>query len=769
MKKALASLLTALSQGRPPALWPYSALAIFLLLLGLPAGSTAQPHQRPKVGLVLSGGAAKGMAHVGVLKVLEEVGLEPDIITGTSMGSIIGGLYAIGYRSDTLEQLLANMDWDQVLSDRIDLRNVVFEEKDYFENQLFEIGYQDREFLPPTGLIFGHQIDNLLTSLTLPARNVKDFSQLPIAFRCVAADIVEGQPYPISSGNLAHAMRASMAIPTAFTPVIQDSVILIDGGLIRNFPVQEAKDLGADIIIGVYTGWVKADAKDLENFSTILLQSGFLLSVQDAEAQMPLVDLYIEPDLSGYSAQDFGQAREIIGQGEAAARKALPALRELSARLDQLGTTPPKTVLVYPDSLCFEEIRVEGNQRYPEQEILGKFDIAPGEFYSPTDINAQIDVLMGTNTFEKISFSIEGSRGSPTLVLNCTERPPTLFKMAVNYDNYSNAGFLFHARTRNALLAQSRLSATAAISENYRLFAEYLKYWGNSQVHSTRLLLGLTRDNIPIIQGDIRNEEYRLIEAFADLQFQKRLDRDVMASLGIQYEQLQFSPRVSSAAPFRSLSYNNFNIHARLERNTLDRNIFPTSGTRLGLEVKGIRNLGYRIKEISPSLPLDADSLVSFTPYLKVAFQAESFLPLNERGSVRLRSFAGLVSNPSNTFGDFFLIGAPAALTRRSIPFYGLTANQLVAQVAVGGGLGYQHFFKKNMFYAIDLSTGLFGRPLNFEDTLNELRLFVAGAGVSAGVNTLIGPVKLTLMMPVSGSGQVGKRLRAFLNIGHRF
>jgi NTE family protein len=180
------------------------------------------------------------MAHIGVLKVLEEVGITPDIITGTSMGSIVGGLYAIGYRADSLEQLVLDQDWDQVLSDRVGLRNVIFEEKDFFENQLVSLPLRKGKVEAPQGLIRGQRIENLLTRLTVPAYSIRDFRQFPIPFRCVAADIAKGKPVVIDKGRLSEAMRASMAIPTVFTPVNRDSMLLVDGGLIRNFPGSES-------------------------------------------------------------------------------------------------------------------------------------------------------------------------------------------------------------------------------------------------------------------------------------------------------------------------------------------------------------------------------------------------------------------------------------------------------------------------------------------------------------------------------------------------
>ena len=332
-------------------------LLIFLLVITIyfRAQSQELPH-RPKVGLVLSGGAAKGMAHVGVLKVLEEVGIQPDIITGTSMGSIIGGLYAIGYRADTLEKLLLGLDWDRALSDRIDLQSVLFEEKNFFENQILQLSIEDGKIQAPSGLIRGQQILSLLTRLSLPAYRIEDFRQLPIPFRCVVADVISAEHLTLDRGCLPEAMRASMSIPSVFTPIKRDGALFIDGGLIRNFPVEEAKEWGADIIIGVYTGRLKAEPEELNSFSNILMQAGFLLSIRDAEAQLPLVDIYIEPDLRGYESQDFKKADSIIVRGEQAARLQFDRLKALADSLRALGPSPNPPSLSAIDSLCIDHI-----------------------------------------------------------------------------------------------------------------------------------------------------------------------------------------------------------------------------------------------------------------------------------------------------------------------------------------------------------------------------------------------------------------------------
>lgn len=743
---------------------------LFSILVFLSPGLRGQPLQeRPKVGLVLSGGAAKGMAHVGVLKVLEEAGIEPDIITGTSMGSVIGGLYAIGYRADSMERLLLQQDWEQVLSDRIELENVILEEKDYFENQLFEIGYKNGQFIPPSGLIYGQQVDNLLSRLALPAYKTEDFRDFPIPFRCVAADIVEGQPVVLDSGDLAGAMRASMAIPTAFTPVEREGKILIDGGLIRNFPVEEAKAWGADIIIGVYTGYVKADADKLQNFSKILMQSGFLMSVKDAQEQMPMVDLYIEPDLRKYSAQDFSKADSIMAKGEQAARAMLPELRALKMRLDSLGAHQAAHRMKAPESFCFEQIRVQGNERYTDEEIIGRSGLESGQSYPPQAIETAINRLVGTNKFEKVTFQLQQEAGETVLVLQCLERAPTVFKTAINYDNYSSAGFRFNMTSRNALLPASRLMINSVVAENYRFQFNYLKYLDEAQALAWVTDVQLTRDKIPIFQNGTQNEEYSLIEAVIDLHVQKRLSTNTALSIGVQQENLIFRPKVGAGLLFSRLSYTNYNLYARLEHNSLNRNIFPTEGTRLSLELKGLRNGGYEVSGLNPEVGLNSDSLFSFRPYTKLSFRAERFLPLSSRASLKASAFAGLVTNPSNTFGDFFLVGAPEALTRRSIPFYGLNTNHLVAQAAIGAGLGYQHFFRRNMFYALDANAGFFDEPDRAGEDRVDLQQFVLGVGLTGGINTIIGPVKMTLMYPFAGNVNTAQELRLFLSIGHRF
>ncbi|MCB0570421.1 MAG: patatin-like phospholipase family protein [Phaeodactylibacter sp.] len=745
-------------------------LLIFLLVITIyfRAQSQELPH-RPKVGLVLSGGAAKGMAHVGVLKVLEEVGIQPDIITGTSMGSIIGGLYAIGYRADTLEKLLLGLDWDRALSDRIDLQSVLFEEKNFFENQILQLSIEDGKIQAPSGLIRGQQILSLLTRLSLPAYRIEDFRQLPIPFRCVVADVISAEHLTLDRGCLPEAMRASMSIPSAFTPIRGDSTIFIDGGIIRNFPVEEAKEWGADIIIGVYTGRLKPDKEELNNLSDILIQAGFLMSIRDAEAQLPLVDIYIEPDLRAYKAQDFKKADSIIVCGERAGRLQFDKLKALADSLQKLGPPYPHPALPAVDSLCIDHVVIEGNKRFNVRELQGTFGIDAGSTVHVDDIEQGVSRLYGTNAFEQVSYRLQQVDGRTVLSLKCLEKAPTVLRAAVNFDKYLGAGFLFNISARNFLRPASRLMFTGTIAENYRFGLNYLKYLGKPQLWAAVLATQVSRDEIPVFQNGRQNETFQLTEWLVDLRLQKRLGNNGMTGLGLQREQLSFKPIVSSDPTFRRLDYTNYNLYGFLQLNSLNRNILPQSGTYLSLEFKGIYNNSLEVRTRGLAPGISPDSLFAFTPYTKLTFHSKSYYPIHQRASITVSPFAGFVFNPSNTFGDFYLIGAPEMLTRRSIPFYGLNANQLVSQVAFGIGAGYQHFLRDNLMFSIDANAGFFARPDLLANSAPQPEQFLAGLGLTGGYQSFLGPVKFTLMYPIDTDGSLPRNLRYFLTIGHRF
>ena len=272
-------------------------------------------EERPRIGLALSGGAAHGLAHIGVIKYLEELGIKVDYITGTSMGSIVGGLYALGYDANRLELIASSQNWRKLLLSTEALNEVAFSEKFYHNKFPLELNYESKSLSLPKGFLAGQKLDMLISKWYSPALGIRDFNDLPIPFKCFAVDIESGEIVSLQEGNLARAIRASMAIPSVFPPVELDGRLLVDGGLIRNFPVTDNFEMGADIVIGVYAGFQLEEKEKLKSLVEILRQSSHLLSVKDSDAQKEAASILIEPQTKDIDSFSFGDYEELIRRG----------------------------------------------------------------------------------------------------------------------------------------------------------------------------------------------------------------------------------------------------------------------------------------------------------------------------------------------------------------------------------------------------------------------------------------------------------------------
>lgn len=247
-----------------------------------------------KTGLALSGGGAKGLSHIGLLQLIDSLEIQVDYITGTSMGSIVGAMYSVGFSGDSIQKAVSSIDWKYLLSNEMPMRRIHINEKD--ENRNMIVSLPIRKWRPqlPKFAIEGQYLSEVLSSYFFSVRNTHDFHRLPIPFQCVASDMVSGESVVLKSGSLARAVRASMAIPAVFSPVYIDDYVLYDGGLTRNFPVEEAKNMGADVVIGSYTGFRKLTQDEITNVTTTIMQSFALSALKDAEKQMALTDILLD-------------------------------------------------------------------------------------------------------------------------------------------------------------------------------------------------------------------------------------------------------------------------------------------------------------------------------------------------------------------------------------------------------------------------------------------------------------------------------------------
>lgn len=326
MRKAPASIALATSFFR-------HAIAALMFMLCCTLPLSASDHPRPKIGVVLSGGGARGLAHVGVLKVLNEMHIPIDYITGTSMGAIVGGLYASGVPIDDLERLVQEIDWNGILADEIPRQELPYRHKQDNDTILKLAIDPQKGAVIPKGLASAKRLDLLLKTLTIGVAQTNDFNQLPIPFKCIAADIVSGQAVTLDHGSLATAMRASMAVPGLFAPVEIDDHILVDGGILNNLPVATVKEMGADVVIVIDIGSPMVDRAKLDNFFAITDQSRKVMTQRYNTEQLALLtsnDLLLTPDLKDITSSDFGRGADLVALGYAAADQARSDLARYS-------------------------------------------------------------------------------------------------------------------------------------------------------------------------------------------------------------------------------------------------------------------------------------------------------------------------------------------------------------------------------------------------------------------------------------------------------
>jgi len=461
------------------------ALCLLLLIFALPGNlsllSAQKNSTRPKVGLALSGGGAKGLAHLGVIKVMEEAGLKPDYVTGVSMGSIVGGMYAMGYTPDSIARMFSMFNWEYAMSDMIPENKIIFHEKRYFHNSIIALPITRDAIKIPSGLISGQQIESGLNHYFWPAATITDFSKLPVPFLCLATDVVTSKKVVLQSGYLPDAIRASMAIPSVFTPVKTDTAILVDGGVVRNYAATELREMGADIVIGSYVSFKGYGEKDLESAYGILKQIGFLSSLADYEEQKQQTDILIEPELGEVGTLAFSNVDTIISRGYHEALEYRDIFKKLADSLDAIGPRNPVKALPDVRYYVFDNIRVTGNEKISDDQIIGILDISPGENVDRDLLEERIELLYGKNWFEKVRYMILPGDEGLTLEINCIERPRAMLYGSLYYDPVLSAGAVISISARDLVVTRSVINLDSYIGQYYRGRLSAIQYIDKSQ------------------------------------------------------------------------------------------------------------------------------------------------------------------------------------------------------------------------------------------------------------------------------------------------
>jgi NTE family protein len=447
---------------------------VFICVFFISYSSFSQETEDPKVGLVLSGGGAKGFAHIGVLKVIDSLGIKIDYISGTSMGAIIGSLYATGYSGKQLEMMFENQDFDELINDKFPRSSKSFYERENVEKYAVSLPFDGFKINLPSALSRGQNVYNLLYHLMLPVNDVRDFDKLPIPFFCIATDIETGESIVMDKGRLAEAVTASGALPSLFQPVIIGDRILIDGGVTNNFPVEELRAKGMDIIIGVD---VQDDLKDRESLKSapdILLQINNFRTINAMKYKSSLTDIYIKPDIANFSVISFSEGEDIIKNGETAARVNLAEL--IATKRKQKATSYERNSLKLTDSIRINSINITGNERYTRAYILGKLKLKGNENVSYSRFREGINSLIATNNFDTFRYYLEPSADGNGYDLSGTikeSETTTFLRFGLHYDELYKSAFLANLTKKRLLFNNDIASLDLILGDNSRYNFDY--------------------------------------------------------------------------------------------------------------------------------------------------------------------------------------------------------------------------------------------------------------------------------------------------------
>ncbi len=446
-------------------------LALLMLAFFTIFSSFAQEQKKIKVGLVLSGGGAKGFAHIGVLKVLEEAGVEVSYIGGTSMGAIIGGLYATGYNASQIDSIFHATDFDELLQDYIPRSSKNFYAKRNDELYAISLPFVKFKFGIPTAYSKGLYNYNLLAKLTHDVRFVRDFNKLPIPFLCMATDIETGEEVLLNSGYLPQAMLASAAFPSLFSPVEINGRLLVDGGVTNNYPIEEVRALGADFIIGVDVQDDLKDRNGLQDATRILVQISNLQMNENMKEKIATTDIYIKPDITSFNVISFSNGKDIIAKGEQAAYAFYEKIEELATLTGKYSHNDLKPKV---DSLQLGIVSVNKLKDFTRAYVMGKLQFKAHQKISYDDLKIGIDNLTATQNFSSISYTIEPNPEGDAIQLDLTESQVHSFlKFSLHYDNLLKSGILANITHRKFLLKNDIASLDIVLGDNFRYNFDY--------------------------------------------------------------------------------------------------------------------------------------------------------------------------------------------------------------------------------------------------------------------------------------------------------
>ncbi|AFG36358.1 patatin-like phospholipase family protein [Spirochaeta africana] len=741
--------------------------ALLCICLATPPAFTDSREQtpRPTVAVVLAGGGALGFAHIGVLEMIEELGIPVDMVVGTSMGAIAGGLYSIGYRAADLQEIVESVDWIELFAEPPPRVRTRFQEHSDGIAYLAQADFEAGGSLLTPGMISGNRISNLLRLLTSEYRGEQDFDALPTRFRAIAADLETGEEVVLGAGNLALAMRASMAVPGVFDTVEMDGRLLVDGGLVNNLPIDTARELGADIVIAVDLQVPLLESENILGIADVLTQTVNLVIHRTSTGKHELADIMLRPAVDGYTPASFGSAAELIERGREAAQQHQAELQQLSdeLRTPQYYTQNPQDrsiphttpAVPWPRRVSLQEVRIYGAYPGHARRIRSRFPL--NRAMNIEQIHSIADAVTNEAGYRSIEYQllqISGEQAVLALHFEPLQEPYNYVRLGIGYESHfgklqeEEFTAAVHLTAINLLTRGSRLELELRLGQNLHSMLEYHQ---------------------PVIRGlqanaglDYRRLQHTLHET--DNPAERYVTDLGMARIGLQHEILgamnlraavrsgwfRQSPVYRQEVSLPALDGWFTGILTGVELDTLDRFPFPS---------RGVHGSAY----YSRSFSLSSD----VSDYQVLDIDYRRYLPLTSRHTLswRFRGTSALDTQPP--LWDSRWVGG-----REDFPGYYRHELQRRQITLLGGG----HYWQlpslppllHNRVYASWrggfglASTADISRLLPGAEDREEPEMLWA-VGVGLGVDTPIGALQIETAV------RTGVRLRTVVSLGHHF
>lgn len=711
----------------------FSCFFLFFIFFFSVAIQAQDTIKRPKIGLVLSGGGAKGFSHVGVLKVIEAAGVKIDFIGGTSMGAVIGGLYASGYNAQQIDSIVTVTNFDNLLIDYVPRNSKSFYEKRNDELYALVLPFNKFKIGVPQSFSKGMFNYNLFNQLTLPVRHIRDFNKLPIPFLCMATDIEKGEQVILNKGVLAQALFASSALPSVFSPVTIDGKLLIDGGVTNNYPIEEIRKLGADIIIGVDVQSGLRDKDQLKDASKILFQITNLQMIDKMRRDMKNTTIYIQPDIKDIGVVSFDKAKEIIQRGEEAA---FTVYEEIAKLADTINPYKKPKLKIESDSLQIVDIVFKNLNNFSKAYMTGKLNFKPGTKIKYQDLETGISNIEATHNFEIVTYSLKPNGSGDDLIIDLVENPiKTYLKFGLHYDRLYKSAILANITNKRTFFKNDVASLDLIIGDNMRYNLDYyidngfnLSVGFNSKLNQFNK--NVTNDISSLTQlSGLKSINIDFLDLTNQLYFQSLFAQKFLIGVGVEHKILNVKSETIADSNLILDNSNYGGLYGYMKYDSFDSQYYPTKGWYLSADTHNYLVSSNYTGKFNPFSIIKADMGIAFKIF--------------KNATLKMQSEGGFTIGDGNvSFFNFVLGGYGFIPLNNFRPFYGYDFLSIAGNSYLKSSITVDYeIFRKNH---LNFSANYANVENDYFQLLDWFSLpKYSGYALGYGLETAVGPIDI--------------------------